>query len=262
MKSGGIERLVEFANRSGKTLRGMLHLPATTKGRVPSVVFFHGFTGSRVEPHAAFVKCSRALAQAGIASLRFDFYGSGESDGEFREMSLRGEIADGRSAVAFVREQPGIDPQRLGLLGFCLGGAVAAALALSVEAKSVVLWNAIAHTAHLRDLIQQKAKRIAGKPGASEFAGREISPRLTEDLLKVEPTRHLKRFQGATLILHAEKNQRVPISHARDFHQAAGADSKEIKVLAGADHSLASTHWQNEAITRTVQWFVQHLSQV
>ena len=46
-----------------------------------------------------FVKCSRALAQVGVASLRFDFYGSGESDGEFRQMTLRGEIADGRALL-------------------------------------------------------------------------------------------------------------------------------------------------------------------
>ncbi len=259
VKSAAFERLVEFPNRAGKTLRGMLHFPAAAKGHAPGVVLFHGFTGNRVESHAMFVKCSRALAQAGLASLRFDFYGSGESDGDFREMSLRGEIADGRSAVAFLRDQPGVDRNCLGLLGFCLGGGVAAALALSVEAKAVVLWNAIAHTAHLRDQIQQRARRITGKAGASEFDGREISPRLIEDILKVEPTRHLKRFQGATLILHAEKNEKVPVSNARDFYQAAGADAKEIAIIAAADHFFTSTRWQQEATARTVQWFVRHL---
>lgn len=260
MKNAGIERLTEFPNRMGKTLRGMFHLPRA-KGLVPAVVFFHGFTGNRLESHSMFVKCSRALAQAGFASLRFDFHGCGESDGEFRDMSLRGEIADGRAAVAYVREQQGIDPKRLGLVGFCLGGAVGAALALSVEAKAVVLWNAIAHTAQLRDLIQHSSRKVMGKPGASEFGAREFSPRLAEDVLKVEPTRHLKRFRGATLILHAEKDERVPVSHARDFYHAAGADAKEISIIGAADHFLTSTNWEQEVITRTAQWFVRHLSQ-
>lgn len=260
MNSVGIERWAEFPNRLGKTLRGMVHLPPA-KGRVPAVVFFHGFTGNRQESHSMFVKCSRELARAGLASLRFDFYGCGESEGEFRESSLRGEIADGRAAVSYVRGQPGIDPERVGLVGFCLGGTVGAALALSVEARALVLWNAIAHTAHLRDLIQRAARRITGKPGASEFDAREISPRLTEDVLKVEPTRHLKRFRGATLILHAEKDERVPVSHARDFYQAAGANAKEIAIIGGADHFLTSTNWMQETITRSVQWFVRHLSE-
>ncbi len=251
---------MEYPNPKGKTLRGMLHLPSDALKRpAAAVVFFHGFTGDRTEPHWIFVKCSRALAQAGFASLRFDFYGSGESDGEFREMSLRGEIADGRAAVAFLRAQAGIDPERVGLLGLSLGGAVAAALAPSVLAKAVVLWSAVAHTARLRQLVKQSGRRIPGKPGAMEFDAREINPRLIEDVLKVEPIRHLARFKGPTLIVHPENDEAVPVSHARDFFQAAGADAKELAIIAGADHVYTSIPWEHEVIARTVQWFGRHL---
>jgi alpha/beta superfamily hydrolase len=158
----------------------MLHLPAAAPNRpTPAVVLFHGFTGHRMEAHGIFVKCSRALAKAGIASLRFDFYGSGESDGEFREMTLRGEIADGRAAVDFLRGQAGIDPERVGLLGLSLGGAVAATLAPSVHAKVLVLWSAVAHTARLGNLIEKSARKIPGKPGAMELDAREINPALS-----------------------------------------------------------------------------------
>jgi hypothetical protein len=260
VKNAFIERFVEFANPAGKTLRGMLHLPAAAlKHRAPGVVLFHGFTGDRMESHWIFVKCSRALAQAGIASLRFDFYGSGESDGEFRQMSLRGEIADARAAVAFMRGQKSMDPERVGLLGLSLGGTVAAALAPSVQAKAVVLWSAVAHTAILRELTEQSAKKIPGKPGAFEFNAHEISPRLSEDVLKVEPVRHLARYKGPTLIVHPEKDEAVPVSHARDFFQAAGADAKEIVIIAGADHVYSSVPWEQEVIARTVLWFGRHL---
>jgi hypothetical protein len=259
VKNPGIERLIEFPNPRGKTLRGMLHLPAASKRPAGGVVLFHGFTGDRMESHWIFVNCSRALAQAGFASLRFDFYGSGESDGEFREMSLRGEIADGRAAVAFFRGQTGIDPARVGLLGLSLGGVVAAALATSVQAKVMVLWSAVAHTARLRDLVKQSAKKVPGKPGALEFDAREISPRLIEDVLKVEPVRHLARYKGPTLIVHPEKDEAVPISHAHDFLQAAGAYAKELAIIAGADHVYTRIPWEQEVIVRTVQWFRRYL---
>lgn len=260
MKNSGVERFVEFPNSKGKTLRGVLHLPsAAVKQGTPGVVLFHGFTGDRMESHWIFVKCSRALMQAGIASLRFDFYGSGESDGEFREMSLRGEIADGRAAVAFLREQPEINLSRVGLLGLSLGGTVAAALAPSVQANVLVLWSAVAHTARLRDLMKQSAKRIAGKASASEYDARELSPRLIEDVLKVEPIRHVARFKGPTLIIHPEKDEAVPLSHAHDFIQAAGAEAKEIAIIPGADHVYTSVPWEHEVIARTVQWFGRHL---
>jgi len=260
MKNFGIERFVEFPNAKGRTLRGMLHLPAAAgKDPIPGVAFFHGFTGDRMESHWMFVKCSRALARAGLASLRFDFYGSGESAGEFREMSLTGEIADGRAAVAFLRGQEGIDPQRVGLLGLSLGGLVAATLAPSVTAKALVLWSAVAHTARLRDMVKKSAKRIPGKPGAHEFDTREISPRLVEDVSKFEPIRHLARFKGPTLIVHPENDEVISVSHARDFFWAAGADAKELAIIPGADHVYSSIAWEQEVILRTVQWFGRYL---
>ncbi len=259
MKNQGIERYVEFPSRPGKVLRGMLHLPAAMKQTAPGVVLFHGFTGNRQESHGMFVKCSRALALAGIASLRFDFYGSGESDGDFREMTLRREIADGRAAVAFLREQAGIDPKRVGLLGLSLGGAVAATLAPGVRARAVVLWSAVAHPARLCDFIKKSSRVIAGKAGAIEFAAREIHPRLIEDMLKFEPIRHLARYRGPTLIIHPESDEIVPPSHARDFHRAAGAPIKELVMVARADHVYTSVPWEREVIVRTVNWFGRHL---
>lgn len=260
MKNSRVERFAEFSTRKGKTLRGMMHLPASASRRLaPAVLFLHGFTGSRTASHWMFVRCARALAQAGIASLRFDFYGSGESDGEFREMTLRGEIADGRAAVAFLREQPGIDPGRVGLLGMSLGGTVAATLAPSVHSKAVVLWSAIAHTSRLCELVKKSARKVPGKAGALEYDGRELHPRLNEDLLKVDPIRHLAGYKGPTLIVHPEMDELVPVTHARHFFQAAGAETKELAIIPGADHVFTSVAWEHEVITRTVVWLGRHL---
>lgn len=259
MKNPEIERFVEFPNATGKILRGMLHLPSTPRRPAPAVVLFHGFTGDRMGRHWMFVKCSRALAQAGFASLRFDFYGSGESSGDFREMTLRGEIADGRAAVGFLRTQKEVDPARVGLLGMSMGGAVASALAHSTKARVLVLWSALGHTARLREVLMKAWKKIPGKPGAFEYDGREINPRFEEDLLKVEPIRHIARYTGPTLIVHPENDEIVPLSHAHSFLQAAGAPIKELAVIAGADHAYTAVPWEQAVIARTVDWFGRHL---
>lgn len=256
-----METFVQFKNERGRWLRGMIHLPRKTspRGRAPGVVFFHGFTGDRMESHWMFVKCARALANAGVASLRFDFYGSGESDGDFREVTLRGEISDARAAVGFFRRQKGIDPRRVGLLGISMGGAIAAVLAEKAQARAVVLWSALAHTAHLRTLAATSAKPIPGGGGAVEYDAREISPRFMDDAAKVEPVSALAGYEGPTLIIHPERDEAVPLSHARDFYQAAGAEAKELVLIPGADHVFSSIPWEREVIQRTVEWFRGHL---
>ena len=107
---------------------GMLHLPEE-KGPFPAVAIYHGFTGTKVEPHRLFVKMSRALVQKGIAGTLWIFRGSGDSEGDFADMTVSGEIADAIRVLDFLQEQPEVDGERLGVLGLSMGGAIAASVA-------------------------------------------------------------------------------------------------------------------------------------
>jgi len=254
------ETLVEFANVRGKLLRGMIHRPPRTRGRrQPAVVFFHGFTGDRMESHWIFIKCARALAREGIASLRFDFYGSGESEGTFEEVTLLSEISDARAAVRFITRQKGIDPGRLGLCGLSLGGCVAACVAHASMAKALVLWSAVAHPAILQKLSENLGTKSPDHPGAIEYDARLVSARFLKEAARVDPLGAVRRFTGPTLIIHPGKDASVPPSHAQDFFEATCATIKEKIVIPGADHTFTSVVWESEVIRRTVEWFRTYL---
>jgi pimeloyl-ACP methyl ester carboxylesterase len=260
-----MESFVEFRSKNGKWLRGMAHYPGAAKAaraprdRAPGVVFFHGFTGDRMESHWMFVKCARALEGTGIASLRFDFFGSGESDGDFSEATLRSELADARRAVEFFRRQKRIDANRVGLLGISLGGLIAAALAPAVRARALVLWSAVAYLPHLRTLAESSVTPIPGGGGAVEYNAREVAPQFLDDTLRVDPARAVGRFKRPTLIIHPEKDTHVPLSHAQDYYQAAGAKAKELVIISGAGHTFDSILWEREVIERSGEWFRRHL---
>jgi dipeptidyl aminopeptidase/acylaminoacyl peptidase len=255
------ESFVEFPDRRGKTLRGMIHLPAAAAARrpAPAVVFFHGFTGDRMESHWIFIKCARALAREGIASLRFDFYGSGESEGEFRDATLQSEIADAKEAIQFIRRQKAIDPGRIGLCGLSLGGCVAATVAPGAKANSLVLWSAVAHPSILRRLAVKMGKPTSGDSAAIEYDAREVSLRFLRDAAEVDPVKALTRFPRPTLIIHPGKDETVPRSHAEDFLAASRARIKEKIIIPGADHTFTSIAWESEVIRRTVDWFRAYL---
>ncbi|MHB9030750.1 MAG: alpha/beta hydrolase family protein, partial [Candidatus Latescibacterota bacterium] len=140
----GTESPVVFSHESMQIM-GVLHRPETPLNP-PAVVFYHGCTGCRSEAHWLFVKLARHLAARGIMSLRFDFRHNGESEGDFCDMTLSGEISDGIRAVGYLAAECGADPARVGLLGLSMGGAVAAIVAarLREKVKSCVLVNPVA----------------------------------------------------------------------------------------------------------------------
>jgi len=110
-----METPVVFESK-GQQVVGMLHLPEGP-GRFPAALLLHGFTGTKVEPHRMFVKISRTLAEHGIASLRFDFRGSGDSAGDFEDMTIRSEVADSLEAIKFLARHKHINSRRLALIG-------------------------------------------------------------------------------------------------------------------------------------------------
>jgi uncharacterized protein len=253
-----MEIQIEFGNRPGKRLRGVIHQPGRAAGRrAPGVVFFHGFTGDRMESHWMFVKCARALAQAGVAAMRFDFYGSGESDGEFREATLQSEIADAKTAVEFFRKQKGIDSKCLGLCGLSLGGAVAATVAKPSGARALVLWSALAHPKELRRLAELNTRPLP--KGGREYNAHEVSARFLQNVEKVRPLEAIHRFTAPTLIIHPERDGHLPLHHPQDFFLASGAKVKEKIIIPGADHTFTSVAWESEVIAQTVDWFCRHL---
>ena len=76
------------------TLRGFFHKPNQDKH--PVCLIFHGFTGQKTGTKFSYVQLSRMLESKGIASFRFDFLGSGESDGNFVDMTFQDELSCAR----------------------------------------------------------------------------------------------------------------------------------------------------------------------
>lgn len=88
-QNGGkyMQKYVEI-KRDGLTLRGMLHVPDNVSSKVPMVILLHGFCDDRNEINFVHNELSQRLCDAGIASVRFDMNGSGESDGRFEDMTI------------------------------------------------------------------------------------------------------------------------------------------------------------------------------
>lgn len=141
-----VSQTVRIDTPNGR-LEGTLHVPEADTPS-PAVLMLHGFDGHRDVITVAgtelsvFALVANGLAEAGIASLRIDFRGSGNSSGRWADTTFSGQIADARAALGWLGDQPGIDPGRVALLGWSQGGLVAAhaAAAESPHVNALLLW--------------------------------------------------------------------------------------------------------------------------
>ncbi|MBU0595581.1 alpha/beta fold hydrolase [Candidatus Bipolaricaulota bacterium] len=157
------EREIAFAS-DGLTLYGTLALPEVGEGPFPAVLFVHGSgpvdrdgnaidlsSGRVAMPMDVYGQLAHALAEAGIASLRFDKRGVGASDGDSATASRSDLLDDVRAAVDALRAQPEVDPQAIILAGHSEGGYLAPVIATEdADVAGVIL---LAGAARSLDLI-------------------------------------------------------------------------------------------------------------
>jgi pimeloyl-ACP methyl ester carboxylesterase len=123
---------VQFPSEPGVMLAGTLIRPAGA-GSQPAVVLIAGSgpqnRDETVSGHKPFLIIADRLARAGIAVLRYDKRGVGGSSGDYRGATAADFVTDARAALAWLRRQPGIDPNRIGLIGHSEGAEIAPEIA-------------------------------------------------------------------------------------------------------------------------------------
>ncbi|MCX7795730.1 MAG: alpha/beta fold hydrolase [bacterium] len=248
--------------REGRRLVGIFHI-ADCKVKNPGVVLFHGFTGNKIEPHRLFVKIGRRLASSGINVLRFDFYGSGDSEGEFIEMTFSGEVEDAFTAVDFLKQQSYVDSSRIGILGLSMGGAIASYVAGDRgDIKSTVLLSAVANLSPLAERIktQYPEERIRAD-GFVDYAGWQLSINFIEELPNICPVDKIKNFRGPVFIIHGSKDDIVPVDAAYNYYNALKERPAETRlfIIEDADHTFNSVIWEKMVIDNVIDWFSKTL---
>ena len=209
-------------------------------GRVRACALFaHCFTCGK--DLKAVTRLSRALTARGIAVLRFDFTGLGESAGDFADTNFSSNVDDLLAAVDHLRATHGA-PQVL--IGHSLGGAAVLQAAGQVDTcRAVVTIAAPSDTEHLVDTIFGGAEPAFDDDDSArvELAGRpfRIRRQLVDDLQSQRVLDAVGTLDRPLLVLHSPVDTIVGIDHARRIYEAA-KHPKSFVSLDRADHLLLS----------------------
>jgi uncharacterized OsmC-like protein/fermentation-respiration switch protein FrsA (DUF1100 family) len=249
-------RPVHFPGAFGDRLVARVDLPV---GEAPRgwALFAHCFTCSK--DLRAVVHMARALNREGIAVLRFDFTGLGESEGDFADTHFSSNVEDLVAAARYMAEA--WSPPDL-LVGHSLGGAavIQAAHALP-SVRGVVTIGAPSDPAHVLQHLEAVRPELDAEGEAEAcIAGRSFRVRrsFVEDVSEARLEEAVRTLGRPLLILHAPDDDVVSVEHAGRLFRAAG-HPRSFVALDGADHLLLDPVHSRYAARVTAAWASRYL---
>ena len=244
-------------------LSALIQKPELKPGeKCPMVIFCHGFSGNKNGP--LFELICDTLQQHGIASVRFDFNGHGESEGEFKDMTVPNEIEDAKKVVAYVRDLRYVSD--LAIVGHSQGGVVAAMTAgqLSEELgkpafKAVGL---MAPAAVLRDdaikgSTMGKMYDPLDPPEYVElWGGKKLGREYIKTAFWLPIYETAVAYQGPALIIHGTADRVVPFTYGERYHQLW--PRSEYVLLERYDHGfMQDIHHATDIVSKYLMKVLQ-----
>ncbi len=202
----------EVEIQSGEnTLRGTLTRPSNVDEKIPMAILFHGLnTDRRWCDDIAW-----CLADHGIASVRFDFGGNGQSDGRQEDMTISSEVQDAKAILSYVEGFSITDPDNIFMIGKSMGAVAAtrAAADRPGEVKALCLWypgfGVSAATRFGYFLGEFYAPW--DPPEVLEVAGYRYGKAFLEEAAGYEFSDAMERYDDPVLILHGDRDYIAPI---------------------------------------------------
>lgn len=209
----------------------------------PMVVFCHGFGGSKDGP--LFELIADTLQAHGIASIRFDFNGHGESGGEFKDMTVPNEIEDAKKVVAYVRNLEYVSS--LAIVGHSQGGVVASMTAGQLsEEQGASAFKAVALMAPAAVLRDDAIRgNTMGKsydpfdPGeyVELWGGLKLGGKYIRSAFSLPIYETAAKYKGSALIIHGNADRVVPYTYGERFHQIW--PKSELVIQEYFDHGFS-----------------------
>ncbi|WP_084342595.1 alpha/beta hydrolase family protein [Janibacter corallicola] len=239
-----------FTGSGGEALVGTLDLPP--KEPETYGVMAHCFTGGR--NHPATKRVAAELTARGMAVLRFDFTGLGDSGGDFAGSTFSSNVADIVRAADWLRENHGAPTM---LVGHSLGGASVIPAALDVpEVAAVATIAAPASPEHVIHLFEGILDQVRSEGSAEVvLAGKRItiSRDFVRDLRETGISDAARNLDRPLLILHSPEDELVELTNANGIFRAA-RHPKSFIALDGANHLLTKPRHARRAAQLIAAW--------
>jgi len=229
-----MEKQMIFKNSKGHKLVGILN---ETSNKNWILIMAHGFTSNKNTSN--FVKLSRMLRVKGISTFRFDFWGHGESDGNFSDITISEAVDDILNTIKFIKE---LGYKNVGLLGSSFGGISSIMAASKTSELSFLCLKS--PVSNYWDVVEEGGKHTPEEMADWKNKGfrdyesdgniLKLKYSFVEDFENNNAYEAAKNIKIPTLIVHGDLDKDVPYSQSQKL--ASILSNAKLITIEGADH--------------------------
>jgi len=224
---------------------------------MPAIVLCHGLTNSK-STCPLINEATESFKKLRCLTFRFDFFGSGDSDGTLREKLLSILVSNFDNGIDFLLSLDYVDPNKIGIWGRSLGGTVAliscnpnvsAYVLLSTPISLVRTFHPLYEKAKTMEFVPLPAKSVTG----TVKGPLELNRKFFDELESIEKllSRRLPHIRNV-LVIQGDKDDRVSTNSAEELYRMIG-EPKRLEIVEGADHKYA--FGGEQAILLAAEWF-------
>lgn len=237
----------------------MIHTPEHLNENMAMVICCHGFTGDKVGSNQLSLNLAKALEKAGFITVRFDFLGSGDSEGEFSEDTyVSGWHEDLENVLKWINKKPQLRSLRKVLWGHSLGGLII--LTRKDVDNGICGRMVFAPTTNLIDTFRNITfgpelwERACHGEVIENFYGKgfAIKSQFVRDALEnnFDSLTDAQNLSTPLLIIHGVKDTAVPIAGSEKLFELYSGPKKF--VVLDSDH--LATGRQSDLQKEIIQW--------
>lgn len=254
----------QIKKENGIVMRGVVNTPDDfdENKKYPTVIIIHGFGGDRNGSINFRLNHAKYLTDRGFVAIRFDFSGSGESDGDFYDMTVSREEKELELINDFAKMKYYVDNDKLYWIGHSLGGVLSSLLAYKLKPKAMVLL-APASDMNNKDYLKVMAKTVfegevkenskiennmpfeslVSKVNEADIGGVKININFLIDFIKKDIYGSAKKYEGNVLIIRGTGDSLVFIDSNEKLRDAF--KNARYFEIEGADHSFTNEDQRN-----------------